>query len=71
MNDSIGACLDRKCLAIIVVKMFGANFFWRYELYVDELMIAYGTRRLVEKRGDPMSRRNEVIRYDVYVTHIL
>ena len=62
LMDSSGACLDRKCFAIVLVRMFGANFFWKYELYIDELMIAYGLRSKLEIRGDPMSRHNETVR---------
>ena len=60
--EDVGACLDRKCFGIVLVRMFGSNFFWRYELYLDELMIAYGRRQRMEVRGDPMTRRNETVR---------
>jgi len=60
--EESGACLDRKNLNIVLVSIFGPHFYWKYELYIGELMIAYGKTTVLEHRGDPMSRRNEVVR---------
>ena len=56
------ACLARKQFCIILVAIFGAKFFWEYEIYLDELMRAYGEMKELEAREDPMTRANEVVR---------
>ena len=60
--ESSNAVLNRKQFCIILVAIFGPRFFWEYEVYLDELMKAYGTYQPLEQRSDPMTRMNEVVR---------
>eukprot|EP01039_Chlorochromonas_danica_P002549 gene2549-2790_t len=59
------AYLLKEDVDAIVNQLYGPHFFYKYDVYLQELFLAYASDHLVNMKKDPMTRRNEVIRSNI------
>lgn len=59
------AYLLKEDVDAIINQLYGPHFFYKYDLYLQELFLAYASDLLVNIKKDPMTRRNEVIRSNI------
>ena len=60
--EALGGQIDLRCTLLSCSRLFGDNFLWKKEPYIVHLFHALADTSTVERRRDPMTRANEVIR---------
>lgn len=61
------AYINYSCTLLAINRLFDNEFIWKKEPYIQHLFTALSDMYNIEKRHDPMSRKNEVIRNISYV----
>lgn len=63
--DTAGACLELKCLELVVTELCSPLFLWQYERNIHALFTAFSTKRIMVGRKDPMTRAHELVREEI------
>ena len=54
--------IELRNILLISCELFGLNFVWQYEDYIEKLFFTLSFERILDERSDPMSCQNEVTR---------
>lgn len=59
--------INYQCTLLAINRLYDNEFLWKKEPYIQHLFVALSDMYNIEKRHDPMTRQNEVIRN---ITHV-
>jgi hypothetical protein len=59
---SLDASINYQATLLSISRLFGDEFIWKKEPYIQRLFDTMSDKYQTERRHDPMTRRNEVIR---------